>query len=58
MTNPDAAVIDELQKEVKRLNVKLDALINYLQLGKTLGPPSGRSEFDSMVKSILAKANL
>jgi hypothetical protein len=58
MPAPEQVRIEQLEKEVKILNVKLEALVNYLNAPRDFGPPDGRSGYDAMVKSILEKANL
>jgi len=50
--------IVDLQNEVKRLSIKLETLINYLNVSGTFGPPYGRDRFDEMVKSNVAGAGL
>jgi hypothetical protein len=49
--------IEKLEQEIERLKIKLDTLINYLQVSN-LGPPHGRGDYDRMVKVALAKASL
>ena len=51
----------QLEKQVKRLEIKLENLVEYLNLshkGPHFGPPDGRKEYDAMVQSALEKAGL
>jgi hypothetical protein len=57
MAVTDDARIQELENEVKALNIRLETLINYLQFAD-LGPPDGRTVYDRKVKLALAQANL
>jgi hypothetical protein len=57
MPTPEQARIEQLENEVKNLNIRLETLINYLQV-ETLGPPDGRARYDSKVRSALKQANL
>jgi hypothetical protein len=57
MSTSDQTRIEELEKEVKRLNIKLETLINFLQFAD-LGPPDGRAPYDAKVKQALAQAGL
>jgi hypothetical protein len=50
--------ITNLEKEIKRLSVKLETLVNYLNTQGEFGPPDGRDRYDAMVKRDLAEANL
>jgi hypothetical protein len=50
--------IEYLEKEVKQLSVKLEALVNYLNKPEKFGPPYGRDAYDAMVKRDLAAADL
>jgi hypothetical protein len=49
--------IEELQKEVKRLKIKINALVDHLQV-KSLGPPDGRKPYDETVNRLLDKEGL
>ena len=49
--------IENLEKEVKRLTIKLETLVNYLNAQRVFGPPHGRESYDEMVERELAKAN-
>jgi hypothetical protein len=50
----------DLEKEVERLKIKLETLIDYLNTAGTrpFGPPDGRSPYDVKVDQKLAEANL
>lgn len=49
----------DLQKQVEALRIRLETLVKYLNLaGPHFGPPSGRADYDAMVKSALKKAGL
>jgi hypothetical protein len=48
---------EELEKEIKRLEIKLETLVNFLQVSH-LGPPSGRAPYDARVKEALKKEGL
>jgi hypothetical protein len=50
--------IVDLQNEIKRLSIKLETLVNYLNVSGTFGPPYGRDAYDAKVKSNLAGAGL
>lgn len=50
--------IIDLQNEVKRLSIKLETLVNYLNTQGSFGPPYGREAYDEKVKSNLAGAGL
>lgn len=52
--------ITELENEVKRLNIKLESLVNHLAVVQSQGfvAPGGRTAYDSKVKKALAQANL
>jgi len=50
--------IANLEKEVKQLSVKLETLVNYLNVEGKFGPPHSRDAYDSMVRQELAKADL
>ena len=41
--------VEELEKGVRRLEIKLEALVNFLQVSH-LGPPSGRAPYDDWFK--------
>ena len=49
---------DELEKEIERLKVKLETLINFLNAQGQFGPPSGRQDYDRMVNLEVAKKGL
>lgn len=51
----DEGNIQELQKEVKLLTIKLETLVDYLNAQGTFGPPNGRVAYDAMVARALAK---
>lgn len=50
--------IAELEKETRRLSIKLEALVNYLNMSRQFGPHDGRDNYDAMVRRDLAAANL
>jgi len=52
--------IKELEKEVKRLNSKVEALVNHLAVEQAHGfaPPEGRAAYDKKVEIALAEAYL
>jgi hypothetical protein len=50
--------ISALEAEVKRLKIKLETLVAFLNLGLKLGPPDGRELHDLMVKEALEKQGL
>ncbi len=54
MTTPDQTKIEELQKEIKVLAIKLETLVNYLNAQGRFGPPNGRVDYDAMVTKALA----
>ena len=53
----DAEKIANLELEVKRLNVRLETLVNFLNTSR-LGPPDGREPYDLQVESNLAEFGL
>ncbi len=50
----------ELENEVKRLNIKLESLVNHLAFVQSHGfaAPDGRTLYDMKVRTALAQANL
>jgi hypothetical protein len=50
----------ELEKEVKRLSIKLESLVNHLAVAHAPGfaAPVGRTAYDMKVGTSLAQANL
>jgi hypothetical protein len=50
--------IEKLEKEVKRLKIKHETLIAYLNSSQSFGPPYGREAYDAMVNSALVRADL
>jgi archaellum component FlaC len=52
--------ITELENEVKRLNIKLESLVNHLAVVKSQGfaAPDGRTAYDLKVEKALAQASL
>jgi hypothetical protein len=56
MTTEDKIV--KLEKEIKELSIKLEALVNYLNAERRFGPPDGRRPYDAMVRSELASNEL
>lgn len=59
MATPEERVL-ELEKEVKRLNIKIEALVNHLAIVHVVGfaAPSGRDAYDKKVNTILAQEGL
>lgn len=53
----EAERITNLELEMKRLNIKLETLVNFLNTSK-FGPPDGREPYDRWVESNLAEFNL
>lgn len=53
----DAQRIEKMEQEIKRLSIKLEALVNFLQVSH-LGPPDGRAPYDKIVKRALEQAGL
>lgn len=47
-----------LEKDIQRLIIKLETLVNHLNVQGTFGPPNSRDSYDSKVKQALARANL
>ena len=52
--------IVELEKEVKRLSIKIESLVNHLAVVQTQGfaSPDGRTAYDTKVNQALVRANL
>lgn len=50
--------IEKLEAEVKRLNIKLETLVNYFNISGRFGPPDGRDLYDKWVRDELKKAGL
>jgi hypothetical protein len=50
--------IANLEKEVKRLAIKLETLVDYLNAGGQFGPLHDRDRYDSLTRQALAKAGL
>ena len=46
------------QKDLKRLEIKLETLVGFLNVGGRFGPPHGREQYDQMVKKALADNGL
>jgi hypothetical protein len=59
MLNPEVR-IGELEKEVQRLKIKLEILVNHLQVEQAPGftAPGGRDRYDRMVATELTKQKL
>ena len=49
--------MEELEKEVRRLEIKLEALVDFLQTNR-LVPPDGRQPYDEKVNQLLRAAGL
>jgi hypothetical protein len=50
---------EELEKEVARLKIRLETLVNFLESFPVgLGSPFGRADYERNVRAALAKANL
>jgi hypothetical protein len=49
---------DELEKEIERLKVKLETLVNFLNAPRQFGPPNSRQDYDLMVNLALEKKGL
>ena len=49
---------EELEQEIQILNIKLEALINYLNVLGKFGPPYGRVSYDERVVNDLRKEGL
>lgn len=50
---------EELEKEVARLKIRLETLVNFLEsFPDGLGSPFGRADYERDVHAALAKANL
>jgi len=45
--------IAALEVEVKRLTIRLETLVIFLNLGYKLGPPKDREAYDAMVRRAL-----
>ena len=52
--NPE---VEELRKEIKRLKLKINALVDFLNVHH-LGPPEGRKPYDEMVDRLLRAEGL
>jgi hypothetical protein len=50
--------IANLEKEIKRLEIRLEALIDHLNANGSFGPPYGRESYDKLAKERLQKAGL
>jgi hypothetical protein len=50
--------VAELEKEIRRLNIKLEMLIDHLNTQGQFGPPYSRDDYDRKVKQALEQANL
>jgi hypothetical protein len=48
----------QLEKEVERLKIKLETLVQYLNARAHLGPPWGRADYDARVEEALRRAGL
>ena len=59
MLNPEVR-INELEKEVERLKIKLKILVNHLQVEQAPGftAADGRDRYDQMVATELTKQKL
>jgi len=53
----DTSEVEELRKEIKRLKIKVNALVDHLQV-KSLGPPEGRKPYDETVSRLLKAEGL
>jgi len=53
----DTSEVEELRKEIKRLKIKINALVDHLQV-KSLGPPEGRRPYDETVNRLLRAEGL
>ncbi len=53
----DAERIAHLELEVRRLNIRLETLVNFLNTSH-LGPPEGRQPYDVLVESNLDEFGL
>jgi len=53
----EAERLTALEEEVERLKIKLEKLLEFLQVSH-LGPPSGRKPYDAIVKKALEEADL
>lgn len=49
--------IENMERHIQRLQIKLDVLVNFLQVSH-LGPPDGRIPYDAMAKRALERAGL
>ena len=56
MPNEDEAIAS-LQREVRRLNIRINTLVNFLN-SSNFGGPLGREPYDSQVESNLAALGL
>jgi hypothetical protein len=50
--------VEELEKEIQILSVKLETLVNHLNVEGKFGPPYGRASYDSRVEQALHEAGL
>jgi len=57
MVDTPDAVIEELRNEIKRLKIKVNVLVDFLQTS-SLGPPSGRKPYDERVSRLLKEEGL
>jgi hypothetical protein len=50
----------ELENEVKVLKIKLEVLINHMEMefSQPFGPPDGRTKYDLKVRTALTRAGL
>jgi hypothetical protein len=49
---------EELEREILILNIKIEVLIDYLNVGGPFGPPYGRDSYDKRVADYLRKEGL
>lgn len=54
----DQERIFALEAEVKRLNIKLETLVTFLNVSKFGRPPHGRASYRTMVKKALEDQGL
>ena len=54
----DQERIFALEAEVKRLNIKLETLVTFLNVSKFGRPPQGRASYGTMVKKALEDQGL
>jgi hypothetical protein len=50
--------IEELEKEIESLKVKIETLVDFLNARGQFGPPNGRQDYDRMVNLEVAKKGL